>query len=111
MASIQRFQVTGDSVPRQLIAPPGYDSVTTIYNDSPNEIEISDTTGGTFIPVTTGTRITWDANQALYARAAVASQVLLIPNGGSIDDPSVLAGLIVDSGLAADIADMIAITG
>lgn len=77
-----------------------------VYVDSAN---IPD--GASGFPLGAGSSMVWDANRPLYAYSELGSTLLLSDNAGNLFDSQAIAQSLIDSGLAADIAQQIQLSG
>lgn len=86
----------------------------TIYNTGAATVYLGDDpplnpTDG--IPLSAGSVIPWDADQALYAVCPTSTTISTSSNTGVPFDAGAVAAQILDQGLATDIANAISITG
>ena len=77
-----------------------------IYVDSSN---IPNAASG--FPLGAGSAMVWDANRPLYAYSELGSTLLVSENAGNLFDSQAIAQSLVDSGLAAEIAQHIQVSG
>lgn len=90
----------------------GLPSSLTLYNSSTSlSIVINDSSAGNGYPMAPGSTISWDAGKALYASCTGTANLVVLDNAGNIDNPQILAQLIVDSGLGQSVADALKVTG
>jgi hypothetical protein len=79
----------------------------TCYVD--NEDPLGNPTNG--IPLTAGSSLPWDGDQALYIVCPTSTQVVISDNSQTGTDAGAVASQLIAQGLATDIANAIALTG
>jgi len=78
----------------------------TLFNSSTSlTININDTSGGNGYPMAPGSTVSWDAGKPLFASCSNKADLVVLDNAGNIDNPQILAQLIVDSGLGQAVAN------
>lgn len=106
-----QYPLTPTTLP---LYPGGYQGALLLYNVGPGMAYVSDSpnvTASNGWPIAKGSTITWAAGRALYAISDTTATLFADENAGSMTSAVDVADALIDSGLANDIAQQVALQG